>query len=87
MGKCEVCGNEYEHPIQIKVANEVVTHEFDCFECAVHALAPHCQQCGVRIMGHGVQVANEIYCGAHCARRKGYQHLIDHVDVELAMSN
>lgn len=87
MGKCEVCGNDYEHLIEIKMPNESIAHQFDSFECAIHRLAPRCDQCGVRILGHGVEVANELYCGAHCARLKGYTHLIDHVDVELAVSN
>jgi hypothetical protein len=48
-------------------------------------MAPKCFQCGVSVVGHGVQVAQEMYCGAHCARIKGYLHPVDHVDVELVM--
>ncbi|MEY4616966.1 MAG: hypothetical protein RJB66_1926 [Pseudomonadota bacterium] len=87
MDICEVCGNQYEKPIEIKMANESITHHFDSFECAIHQLAPRCQACGVRVLGHGVEVANSIFCGAHCARLKGYSHLVDHVDVELALGN
>ena len=30
-------------------------HVFDSFECVIHALAPTCEHCGVRIIGHGVE--------------------------------
>jgi hypothetical protein len=85
MGTCEVCGNHYENLIEIKMPGENSHHHFDSFECAVHHLAPRCEGCGVRVMGHGVEVANTVFCGAHCARSKGYSHLIDHVDIEIAM--
>ena len=48
---CEVCGNEYDKPLEI-VTNGI-SHYFDCFECAIHALAPRCEHCGCRIIGHG----------------------------------
>src|SRR5215208_2139109 len=40
MHECEVCGNDYDKPMEITVRGE--THYFDCFECAIHALAPQC---------------------------------------------
>ena len=42
--KCEVCGNEYDKPIEILVNG--ISRYFDCFECAIHALAPECDHCG-----------------------------------------
>lgn len=69
MATCEVCGNEYEGAFQIKMNDKV--HVFDCFECAVHALAPSCQHCKCRVLGHGVQADGRIYCCAHCARQAG----------------
>jgi hypothetical protein len=36
------------------------THTFDCFECAIAALAPECEKCGVKIIGHGLE-ADERY--------------------------
>jgi len=30
-------------------------HTFDSFECAIHALAPTCRHCGMRIIGHGLE--------------------------------
>lgn len=78
MAQCEVCGNEYDKAFEIKTQNSV--HIFDSFECAVHALAPRCEHCGCRVMGHGVQAQGRIYCCAHCARATGNQGLHDRTD-------
>lgn len=78
MKKCEVCGNEYENPMEIKLTQEDVVHHFDCFECAISALAPHCENCGVGIIGHGVQFDKKIFCSAHCARYVGLTGVVDH---------
>ncbi len=83
MGKCEVCGNDYKTMLEVKVNKDGTTHFFDSFECAIQALAPKCSHCGVRVLGHGVEVANDLFCGAHCARQRGYTHIVDHVDIEL----
>jgi hypothetical protein len=75
MTQCEVCGNEYDKPIEIIVHGE--SHFFDCFECAIHALAPECEHCGVRIVGHGVEAEGAFYCCAHCASKEGVTVLHD----------
>jgi DNA-directed RNA polymerase subunit RPC12/RpoP len=31
-------------------------------------LAPRCERCNCRIVGHGVEVEGRFYCCAHCAR-------------------
>ena len=54
MPVCEVCGNDYDKTIEVSASGE--THTFDSFECAIHALAPHCAHCDCRIVGHGVEV-------------------------------
>src|SRR5690606_38238231 len=36
--QCEVCGNDYDKPLEIVVNG--ISHYFDSFECAIHALAP-----------------------------------------------
>ena len=69
---CEVCGNEYDKTFQV-TTEAGHSHTFDSFECAIQALAPRCENCGVRILGHGVESGNQIFCGAHCAHRKGVQ--------------
>ncbi len=50
---------------------------FDGFECAVHALAPTCEHCGVRVIGHGVEADGHFYCCAHCAGMAGAQGVAD----------
>lgn len=77
MERCETCGNEYEETFDITIGGE--THAFDCFECAIHKLAPTCASCGCRILGHGVESNASTFCCAHCARRAGVEGLRTHV--------
>jgi hypothetical protein len=72
---CEVCGNDYDKAFEVLVAG--TRHVFDCFECAIHALAPQCAHCGCRIVGHGMEHANEMFCCAHCAQARGVTDLKD----------
>ena len=74
---CEVCGNEYEKAFQVIAAGE--THTFDSFECAIQRLAPTCDHCGCRIIGHGVEANAAIFCCAHCAHAEGESRLVDNV--------
>lgn len=76
MGICEVCGNEYENTMDVIVGGEA--HVFDSFECAIHAVAPPCERCGCRIVGHGVEAGGTVYCGAHCAHQAGVSGVSDH---------
>lgn len=75
MAKCDHCGNDYDKAFQIKMADE--TYTFDSFECAIHMLAPTCAHCDCRIIGHGVEQDEVIYCCAHCAAQKGATKLTD----------
>ena len=77
MNSCEVCGNDYDKPIEIVVNG--ISHYFYCFECAIHALAPECEHCGCRIIGHGVEAAGNMYCCAHCAHKEGVGAILDRV--------
>jgi hypothetical protein len=77
MARCEVCGNEYYLAFEVVTQGE--THVFDSFECAIHKLAPVCEHCGVKIVGHGVEADHAIYCCAHCARQAGVTGAVDHV--------
>ena len=69
MGRCEVCVNEYRKTLEIKYEGRVAT--FDSFECAIHAMAPTCEHCGCRVIGHGVEVGERIFCCANCAQMVG----------------
>jgi hypothetical protein len=75
MAQCEVCGNEYDKTIEVTAAG--ATHVFDSFECAIHALAPSCAHCGVRVIGHGVEADGRFFCCVHCASREGVKGLAD----------
>jgi hypothetical protein len=78
MAVCEVCGNDYERAMTISVNGD--SHVFDSFECAMHAMAPSCEHCGCRIVGHGHQAGGRMFCCAHCARESGVVGVADHVD-------
>lgn len=75
--KCDVCGNEYDKAFQVTMGGK--THTFDCFECAIHVLAPSCGHCGVRIIGHGVEKGDRMFCCASCAQAEGVSGLADRV--------
>ena len=79
MRKCEVCGNEYDKAFEVTVANGQ-RHVFDSFECAAHALAPTCSQCGIRILGHGLEADGRFFCCDHCSEKAGVKGLRDRVD-------
>jgi hypothetical protein len=53
MPVCDNCGNDYDKAFQ--VVKEGKTHTFDSFECAIARLAPVCEHCQVRIIGHGLE--------------------------------
>lgn len=69
MSTCEVCGNDYDKTFSVQMDGS--SHEFDCFECAIHALAPICPHCQMRVIGHGVEAGGMVFCCAHCARSVG----------------
>jgi len=69
MLRCDVCGNEYDKMLVILQGDRRMT--FDSFECAIEAMAPRCAQCGCRVIGHGIEAQDQIYCCAHCAQQAG----------------
>ena len=42
-------------------------------------IAPICEQCGVRILGHGMEAGDRFYCCDHCAEQEGVDGLNDRV--------
>jgi hypothetical protein len=78
MARCDVCGNEYDKAFQVVRGDESRT--FDSFECAIHALAPTCDHCGCRVIGHGLEADGSIFCCAHCAQEQGVTQLADRAD-------
>lgn len=71
MGRCEVCGNDYDKSFEVSRGGE--RHTYDSFECAIHGMAPKCAHCGCKIVGHGVEVGGKIFCCSNCARQDGAQ--------------
>jgi Rieske Fe-S protein len=75
MARCDVCGNDYDKAFTVTQGERTGT--FDAFECAIHAMAPECAHCGCKVIGHGVEHDDAIFCCAHCARHAGAQGLAD----------
>jgi hypothetical protein len=76
MAVCEVCNNEYDKTMEITMAGS--THVFDSFECAIHALAPACNHCGIRIIGHGVETAQGVmFCCDNCSKQQTHTNVHD----------
>jgi hypothetical protein len=75
MSRCEVCGNDYDKAFQLTQLGK--THTFDSFECAIHALAPRCDHCQCRVIGHGVEADGRIFCCANCAAYEGVHGVHD----------
>jgi hypothetical protein len=82
MPTCEVCGNDYDKAFELIAAG--AHHVFDSFECAIQAIAPICENCGVRIVGHGVEAEGHFFCCASCAARAGYAELRDRAEHTVA---
>lgn len=78
MGTCEMCGNTYDKSFDVVLGGTRLT--FDCFECAIHKLAPTCAHCGCRIIGHGVETPDAYFCCAHCAKQAGVHEFRDRAE-------
>jgi hypothetical protein len=75
MATCDQCGNDYDKAFQVKQNGKQYT--FDSFECAIQALAPVCPHCQCRVIGHGVEKGDTVFCCAHCAKESGVTGLRD----------
>lgn len=75
MPRCERCGNEYDKTFDVIMRGE--NHTFDSFECAIATLAPVCDNCGVTIVGHGLEALGKTFCCDHCAEAQGIEGLKD----------
>ena len=75
MARCDSCGNDYDKSFQVMMSGRTMT--FDSFECAIHKLAPTCEHCGMRIIGHGLEATGRMFCCDHCAEASGVRGLKD----------
>ena len=80
MAKCDVCGNDYDKSFEVRMAGSSYT--FDSFECAIHKLAPECDHCGCRIIGHGMESEGRMFCCAMCAEHEGVPEMVDRIPAE-----
>lgn len=78
VGTCSTCGNKYDKAFEV-TAPDGQQYLFDSLECAAHELAPTCAHCGCRVLGHGVEADDRIFCCAHCATEEGVGGLADRV--------
>jgi len=76
MAVCATCGNDYDKAFTV-ITFEGKNLAFDSFECAIHALAPTCVHCGCKVIGHGAEHRDKIYCCAHCAKMSGVEGVDD----------
>ncbi|MGV8847899.1 hypothetical protein, partial [Tessaracoccus sp.] len=67
MAVCDTCGTDDDNAFTMTRGSDTAT--FDSFECAIHAMAPRCPQCGCLILGHGVNRDDALYCCEHCSRQ------------------
>ena len=77
MATCAHCGNDYDKAFSITKGDE--TKDFDSFECAIAEMAPVCDHCNVRIIGHGIEAGGQTFCCAHCAQHAGVEGAVDRV--------
>lgn len=75
MPKCDTCGNDYDKAFTVQMGGQA--YQFDSFECAIQRLAPTCEHCQCRIIGHGVESGGKMYCCVHCASHAGSTGLRD----------
>jgi hypothetical protein len=73
MARCEVCGNDYDKSFELIAAG--ARHTFDSFECAIQAIAPICEHCKCRVIGHGVEVSGHFFC---CAQPRPMLRIVRH---------
>lgn len=76
MARCAHCDNDYDKAFTITTADGEALN-FDSFECAIHMLAPSCNHCGCKVIGHGAEHDGVFFCCAHCARQAGVQGIDD----------
>jgi Rieske Fe-S protein len=79
VARCDVCGNDYDKAFTVRTASGG-GGTYDSFECAIHAVAPVCEHCGCKVLGHGVEADGRFFCCAHCARESGVSGVADRAE-------
>lgn len=81
MPVCATCGNAYDKAFTVTTF-QGETFTFDSVECMAQKIAPTCKRCGIRILGHGLEVPGAFYCCDHCAEADGVRGLRDRLHAE-----
>ena len=68
MARCETCGNDYDKAFQVSMNGSTHLRQF---RMPIHALAPTCENCGIHIVGHGLEKDGTFFCCEHCAEVVG----------------
>lgn len=76
MPACSTCGNTYDKAFTVTTVDGQ-SYTFDSIECASQKIAPTCEVCGVRILGHGLEADGRYFCCDHCASKAGVSGLND----------
>lgn len=80
MAICDTCGNDHDKAFTV-TWQDGRTATVDSVECAAAQLAPECAHCGTRILGHGVEADEGIFCCAHRARKASNADINDRYPV------
>jgi len=83
MTVCDTCGNDYDKPFTV-TWSDGRSATFDSVECAAAQLAPECNHCGCRILGHGIETDEGIACICGDIIYHVHDSLIDPFHVGLA---
>ena len=78
MTACSTCGNTYDKSFTV-TTHDAQIYTFDSIECAAQKLAPSCEHCSTRILGHGLEADGRFFCCDHCAEQSGVTKLRDRV--------
>jgi hypothetical protein len=68
MTLCDGCGNTSESTFTVQTRDDRV-FAFDSVECALPFIAPTCAECCCLVLGHGIHVADRVFCCSNCADR------------------
>lgn len=86
MSTCYSCRSKRQNTFRIFLKNGR-SFEFDCFECAIRALAPHCQRCGLEVLDRGIEVGESIFCGVPCAWAEAFPEDIAPSPMNVIVAN
>jgi hypothetical protein len=75
MRKCTwgLCPYRFDKAFQVSM----LCGDSHSFECAIHALVPTCEYCGIKGIGHGVEADGRFFYCSNCASMAGAEGFVD----------